>query len=117
MMVHAGRLVRAAYDSSRQHNRFLMTCLNHVFADCSDLLQVAAHLVVEQCEPVGDPELKDAARLCQLVDENRFVHACEYPGSKKKLLRKGRQWQRKLRCMRLPVVPSICTAFGLRRVP
>mmetsp|Transcript_17078 Transcript_17078/g.41991 ORF Transcript_17078/g.41991 Transcript_17078/m.41991 type:complete len:351 (+) Transcript_17078:1159-2211(+) len=48
--------------------------LHHVLAHLLDLLQVAAHLVVHQREPVCDPELEVAARLGELVDVEALHH-------------------------------------------
>lgn len=42
--------------------------LDHVAAHSADFLKVAAHLVVQQREPIGHPKLENAARACQLVD-------------------------------------------------
>ena len=51
--------------------------LDHVAADGLDLLEVAAHLVVELGEPVGHPELEDAAAAGELVHVEGLHHALE----------------------------------------
>jgi len=45
---------------------------NEISPNNSDLVQVSIHFVVEQGEPICDPEDKDAASLCYFVDVDRF---------------------------------------------
>jgi hypothetical protein len=55
------------------HPAFLLRAyLDQVLPDDLDLLQIAAHLVVHQREPVGDPEDERAAGSRALVHVHRF---------------------------------------------
>ena len=62
----------------KSHNSILtdrLPNLNHILPDHSDLLEVTVHLVVELGEPVGDPELEQAAGGGQLVDVDGSEYA------------------------------------------